>query len=112
MLHFFLVSKMVPLTQIPKLMRALSRFPVISITALSVEAGISRHTAKRWLHGLEQGRKLQVREFNGMSQYAYSPIIEILDRHIREAAQLEITELHRRGDHQHHQDRERCSPSR
>lgn len=84
--HFFLVSRLVPSTQIPKLMRVLSRFPVISVTTLALDAQVSRDTAKRWLHGLERSGKLQVREFNGMKQYGYSAVIEILDRFVRYSA--------------------------
>ena len=84
--HFFLVIKTVPSTQIPNFMRVLSRFPVISVTTLATDANVSRDTAKRWLVGLEKSGKLQVREFNGMKQYGYSAVLEILDRFVRHSA--------------------------
>ena len=84
--HFFLVTKTVPSTQIPNFMRVLSRFPVISVTNLATDANVSRDTAKRWLVGLEKSGKLQVREFNGMKQYGYSAVLEILDRFVRHSA--------------------------
>lgn len=84
--HFLLVTKTVPKTQIPKLMVALSRFPVISITTLANEATVSRDTAKRWIAGLESAGKLEARNINGMNQYAFSAVIEILDRLIRYSA--------------------------
>ena len=84
--HYLLTAKGVPTTQIPKLMTALSKFPIISITLLANEAKVSRHTAKRWLIGLEENGKLKSRDFNGMKQYAYSQVMEILDRVIRYSA--------------------------
>ena len=86
MYHYLLTAKGVPTTQIPKLMTALSKFPIISITLLANEAKVSRHTAKRWLNGLEENGKLKSRDFNGMKQYAYSQVMEILDRVIRYSA--------------------------
>lgn len=86
-LHYFLLThKSVPKTQIPKLMNALSRFPVLSITTLAIDANVSKDTAKRWLKFLEQSGKLQVREFNGMKQFAYVRILEILELHVRESS--------------------------
>ena len=67
-------------------MVALSKFPVVSITVLANEAQVSRHTAKRWLIGLEQNGNLKTRVFNGMNQYAYSSVLEILDRIVRYSA--------------------------
>ena len=84
--HFLRVSKTVPSTKIPKLMVALSRFPVISITTLAKEINISRDTAKRWITNLEAAGKLQARDFNGMKQYAYAELISILDRFVRYSA--------------------------
>jgi hypothetical protein len=84
--HFLLVTKTVPKTKIPKLMGALSKFPVISITTLAKEINISRDTAKRWIYSLESAGKLQARDFNGMKQYAYAELINILDRFVRYSA--------------------------
>jgi len=84
--HYLLTAKGVPSTQIPILMTALSKFPIISITLLANEANISKHTAKRWLVGLEKNGKLTTRDFNGMKQYAYPAVMEILDRIIRYSA--------------------------
>lgn len=84
--HYLLTTKGVPSTQVPKLMGALSKNPVISITCLSREAKVSRKTAKRWLDGLEESEKLQTRQFNGMTQYVYKTVIEILDRLVRYSA--------------------------
>jgi hypothetical protein len=57
--HYLLTAKGIPETQIPKLMTALSKYPIISITLLANEARVSRHTAKRWLIGLEENGKLK-----------------------------------------------------
>lgn len=84
--HYLLSTKGVSSSQVPKLMVALSRYPVISITGLANEAKVSRQTAKRWLVGLEKNQKLTTRQFNGMTQYAYTAVIEILDRLIRYSA--------------------------
>lgn len=81
--HLLLVTKGIPSTQIPKLMKTLSRLPVLSITSLAVDANVSRDTAKRWLVGLQQSGKLQSRDLNGMKQFSYSAVIEILDLHVR-----------------------------
>jgi len=84
--HYLLTAKGISSTQVPKLMVALSKFPVVSITVLANEAQVSRHTAKRWLIGLEQNGNLKTRVFNGMNQYAYSSVLEILDRIVRYSA--------------------------
>lgn len=86
-LHYFLLThKPVPKTQIPKLMNSLSKFPVVSITTLAIDANVSKDTAKRWLKSLELSGRLHVREFNGMKQFAYVKILEILELHVRESS--------------------------
>lgn len=84
--HYLLTAKGISYTQVPKLMLALSKFPVVSITILANEAQVSRRTAKRWLIALEQNGNLKTRDFNGMKQYAYSSVLEILDRIVRYSA--------------------------
>ncbi len=84
--HFLLTQKPVPKIQIPKLMNALSKYPVLSIATLAAEANVSKDTAKGWLRGLELSGRLHAREFNGMKQFAYLKILEILEFHIREAS--------------------------
>ena len=81
--HFLLTTQGVPSTQIPKLMLALSKFPVISITTLAKEINVSRDTATRWIYKLEKAGKLEARDFNGMKQYAYKEVVEILDKFVR-----------------------------
>lgn len=86
-LHQFLqATKTVTSTQIPKLMSALSKLPVLSISSLAVEAKVSRDTARRWLVELEKSGKLQTRDFNGMKQYAYTEVLQILDKFVRYSA--------------------------
>lgn len=67
-------------------MSVLSKFPVLSISILSRESGVSKDTAKRWLGVLNEKGKLAVRNFNGMNQYAYKELVEILDNHLRYSA--------------------------
>lgn len=86
--HFLLSHKPVPKTQVLKLMSALSKYPVLSISTLAKEAEVSKDTAKRWLRSLEQSGRLQIREFNGMKQFAYTRILEILDLHVRESSKI------------------------
>ena len=86
--HFLLTTQGVPSTQIPKLMLALSKLPVISITTLAKEINVSRDTAKRWIHKLEKAGKLEARDFNGMKQYAYKEVVEILDKFVRVSSLL------------------------
>lgn len=86
-LHLLLqVTKAVTSTQIPKLMIALSKLPVLSITSLAKEAMVSKDTARRWLVALEKSGKLQTRNFNGMKQYAYTEVLQILDKFVRYSA--------------------------
>jgi predicted ArsR family transcriptional regulator len=64
-------------------MNALSKFPVLGVGSLAREVGVSKDTAKRWLIALVEKGRLEVREFNGMNQYAYARLIDILDMHVR-----------------------------
>lgn len=82
--RYLLVSQSIPRTQVPKFLRALSKYPVIGITRLARDAQISQSTAKRWLRNLHEEGHLRIFEFNGMNQFAHRNLIAILDRYIRQ----------------------------
>lgn len=81
--ELLLVTKAVPKSQIPKILEALSKNPLVSVRGLAGAAEISVATAYRWLTNLADQGVLVILGNNGMNQYACKSLLDILDRYVR-----------------------------
>lgn len=95
--QLLLVKKVVPATQIPALLTALANNPVITVRTLCESANISRDTAVRWLRALKYEQIILVFNHNGMMQYGYRNLANILDRYLA-IEQSRINGLRHRPD--------------